>query len=306
GHGMPCLCLKPMKIFLTGGAGFVGGFIVDELLKRNHEITALVHTHRKSEKFTGSKVSILQGDVLQRDTLKMDGCDTVIHLVGIIREKKNATFEKLHVDATVNVIEAAREAGIKRFIHMSALGTRENAHSRYHKTKYRAERFVVESGLTYTIFRPSVIFGQGDKFLNMLKDLYRNPYFVPVIGSGDYKLQPIYAPDVAYLFAEALVEKESENRIFEIGGPEAYTFIELLNEIGKHLCRNRAKIHIPIPVMALAAGIMERVLPNPPITTDQLIMLQEDNVCDVSPVLETFKITLTPLHEGMAEYMISG
>ncbi|MEW5947241.1 MAG: complex I NDUFA9 subunit family protein [bacterium] len=293
-----------MKVFVTGGTGFVGGCVVAELLKRNHEVGALVRTPAKAAVLEKRGVKIIPGDVTAPPIRGMKGCDAVIHLVGIIREKPpGITFDKVHAGGTANVVEAARAAGVARFVHMSALGTREGAASRYHKSKLAGERAVIDTGIPYTIFRPSVIFGPGDEFLTMIKGFYRNPLFVPVIGGGNYRLQPVHVRDVACLFAGALESKGAENRIFEVGGPESYSFSELLEEVGRRLGKKRLKFHVPTGVAFLMARAFEKALPSPPLTTDQLIMLREDNVCDPAGAAKVFGVSFTGLREGMKEYI---
>ena len=183
-----------MLIFISGATGFVGGNLRRELLARGHRLRLLVHRRQESPE---AGVEMVSGDVTSKESYMdaVQGCDAVINLVGIIREfpGRGTTFQRLHVEATRALVEASREAGVTRYVQMSALGTRLNATSRYHQTKYRAEEVVRTSGLSWTIFRPSLIFGQGDAFINMLAGYIRTYPAVPVIGDGTYRLQPIAA-----------------------------------------------------------------------------------------------------------------
>src|SRR5438874_4866187 len=158
----------PQRVFVTGGSGFVGSAVIEELLKRDYGVHALVNRNlalldQRLRTFSGS---LFEADVLDRG---MQGCHAVIHLVGIIQERpsKGVTFERIHYEGTVSVVEAAKRNGVKRFLQMSALGVRPDAVSEYHKTKYRAEQYLRQSGLDWTIFRPSLIHGPRGEFMRM-------------------------------------------------------------------------------------------------------------------------------------------
>jgi len=191
-----------MKIFISGGTGFVGERVCRALRERGHELRLLVHRRLGAAE---SGIEVIEGDVTRLESFAagVNGCDAVINLVGIIREfpERGITFERLHVQATAGLLEATRKAGISRYLQMSALGTRPAAASAYHQTKWRAEELVRASGLEWTVFRPSLIFGPRDAFINMLAAQLRLAPVMPVIGSGSYRLQPIHADDVARCFA---------------------------------------------------------------------------------------------------------
>ena len=149
-----------MKIFITGGTGFVGREIVRQLQAVGHRVRCLVRDPDRAKPLLPPAVELHRGDLTDPESLAsgLKECEAVIHLVGIIIERGPSTFERIHVHGTVDLLKAAREAGIMRFVHMSALGSRPNAVSRYHQTKYQAEQTVMQSGMNWTIFRPSVIF----------------------------------------------------------------------------------------------------------------------------------------------------
>ncbi|MCM2358256.1 MAG: complex I NDUFA9 subunit family protein [Geobacteraceae bacterium] len=292
-----------MKIFLTGGTGFVGGHLRRELLKRGHEVRLLVH--KRGDGF-GEGVEQVEGDVTRPETFAagVNGCDATINLVGIIREfpDRGATFERLHVEATGNVIAAARGAGIKRHLQMSALGTRPNAVSAYHRTKFRAEELVRGSGLDWTIFRPSIVFGPKDAFVNMLAGYIRSYPAVPVIGDGKYRLQPVSADDVARCFAMALEMPQTIGQTFELCGPDRLPYNEMLDIIGRALGREHvAKLHNPLPLMKLVVPLLQG-FSSFPLTMDQLLMLVEENICDGS-WRETFRFEPEPFAEGIGKYL---
>jgi len=294
------------KLLITGGTGFVGGYVMDALIEAGHSVRALVRSGEVPQKALEEKpVEFAGGDVVSGAGLEeaATGMDAVVHLVGIIRERPGAGFEEVHVKGTENMLRAAAAAKVRRFIHMSALGSRPDGVSRYHKTKWRAEEAVRASGIPYVIFRPSVIFGPGDEFINKLRSFYNNPFFVPVIGNGKPKLQPVYAKDVARCFASAVDNPAALNRAFELAGPKEYSTPQLLVAIEHHIDKKRVKLHAPIALVRPAAAVMERFSRNPQLTTDQLIMLQEDNIADNAEAEKTFGIKFSELEEILPSYI---
>lgn len=234
----------------------------------------------------------------------MVGCDAVINLVGIIREfpAREITFEKLHVEATAHVIAAASEWGISRYLHMSALGTRQNAVSDYHRSKWRAEELVRRSALQWTIFRPSLIFGPHDAFINMLADQMRRAPVMPVIGSGEYRLQPIHGNDVARCFALALGMPATIGQTYELCGTDRVSYNTLLDMIATALGRPTPwKPHLPLDMMKRIIPLLQKI-PQFPITMDQLQMLLEENIGS-SDWQKTFHFLPRSLQGGIDEYL---
>ena len=295
-------------VFVTGATGFVGHALLQRLCGAGHIVRCLVRRSSERDLRGLGAITRIEGDVLARGGLEegMAGCDAVIHLVGIIREQRGAgvTFERVHLDGTRNVLEAAKTAGVRRYLHMSALGTRPGAAARYHRTKWAAEEAVRASGLAWTIFRPSIIYGRGDGFVTMLASMVRRLPVVPVIGSGRQRLQPVPVEQVAAGFEGALELPRTIERTYEVGGPEAVTMLELLDLIGHALGhRTVRKAHVPLAVMRPLARVLHP-LPGFPVTPDQLLMLGEDSVCDQRPFLEAFQLEPVPLAEGL-EHMLS-
>ena len=292
-----------MRIFVTGGTGFVGKHLCRELLARGHSLKLLVH---RRVGVPENNVLQVEGDVLSTDSIlsAMSGCDAVIHLVGIIREfpSKGITFQKLHYEATANVVDMAVRAGIHRYLHMSALGVRPGAVSAYHRSKYEAEQHVRTSPLRFTLFRPSVIFGPEDAFINQLASLVRILPAVPVIGDGKYRMQPIHADDVARCFAMALEDDATVGNTYGLCGPDRMSYNELLDLIGRVLGRTKvAKIHSPLSLMQLVVPMLQKI-PVFPLTKDQLTMLLEESICD-GAWRETFPFEPASLEEGIRSYL---
>ena len=292
-----------MKIFVSGGTGFVGGHVCRALRERGHELRLLVH-HRVGTPESG--VEIVEGDVTRPETFRqsLGGCDAVVNLVGIIREfpSKEVTFERMHVQAAANLLAAAAGSGIRRFLQMSALGARPDAVSAYHRTKWRAEESVRGSGLEWTIFRPSLIFGPHDAFINMLAAQLRLASVMPVIGSGSYRLQPVHADDVARCFALALEMPGTVGQEYELCGADRVSFDELLDLIAAALGRSRPfKPHLPLGLMKLIIPFAQEI-PQFPITMDQLQMLLEESICN-GDWQKTFGFEPRGLQAGIAEYL---
>jgi uncharacterized protein YbjT (DUF2867 family) len=296
-----------LRVFVTGGTGFVGKNIVSKLMERGYEAVILVRDKRSEGKLGdfARRVSFVYGNVQDMDSLQkgMSSCDAAIHLVGIIREIGSNTFENVHYEGTKNVVNAARMSGMKRFIHMSAEGTRPAAKSAYHRTKYRAEEYLKASGLNYTIFRPSMLFGPEDKNFNVLADLIRRTPFIPVIGDGNYRWQPVSVKDVAEVFVTALENQKAERKTYEIRGPDVLTFNEVLDTLMEILSVKRGKIHVPVLFVRPIVYLLERLLPSPPITIDQLKMLLENYDHPASDLLKDFGLELTPFDRGLREYI---
>ena len=291
------------RVLVTGATGFVGHALLQRLCAAGHVVRCLVRRGSEGALRGQGAIARIEGDVVTRQGLEegMAGCDAVIHLVGIIREHRASavTFERVHTQGTLNVLEAAAASGIRRYLHMSALGTRPEAAARYHRTKWAAEEAVRASGLEWTIFRPSIVYGRGDGFVTMLASMVRRLPAVPVIGSGRQRLQPVPVEQVAAGFTGALELPATIKRIYEVGGPEAVTMVELLDLIGGALGRRHVpKVHAPLGAMRPLARLLHR-LPGFPVTPDQLLMLGEDSVCDPRPFFETFELEPIPLAVGL-------
>ena len=294
-----------MKVFVTGGNGFVGTEVIRQLLGAGHEVRSLVHSRTAGA--TAAGLELWPGDATRPETLQgaLAGCEAVIHLIGIIREfpEKQVTFQRLHIDASRNILAAANEQGVKRYLHMSANGTRPDGVAAYHKSKWQAEELVCASSLDATIFRPSVIFGPGDAFVNMLATIIRRTPIVPVIGDGEYQMSPVAVANVATGFVRALTQSESIGEIYHCGGPQTFTYNQLLDEIARALGRSGVtRIHQPVLMMRSLSTLLEG-MSFFPITSGQLTMLLEGNVCDPQPWAQAFSIELTPFAEGIRQYL---
>ncbi len=289
-------------ILLTGASGFVGEAILKKLRVRGLPVRALA---RKVPVGDTSGVEWFAGDVQDQGSLikAMQGVEKVMHLVGIIVPQGKNTFDAVHAGGTRHVVEAAKKAGVKKIVHMSALGTHAEAKSEYHKTKWKGEVFVRYGGLPYTIFRPSIIFGPGDNFLNMFAGMIRKMPVLPLVAGGRNRLQPVWVQDVAECFVRALDTRASDNKVYELGGPQDYSMRDLMQILMDLTGKRRPMISLPMGWMKLQAGLMEAVLPKPPITRDQLLMMQENNTCDNTPAQKDFGIRFAELIPTLKTYL---
>jgi NADH dehydrogenase len=293
------------KILVTGANGFVGSHLIRGLAKAGHSVRAMVLRDSMKKDVEAEGIEPVVGNVTKIDTLysAMEGCDAVIHLVGIIQPGPGYTFQSIHTEGTRNVVDAAKDSGdIKHFIYQSALGTREDAVSEYHKTKYEAEQLTKGSGLNWTITRPSIIYGPGDGFTSRLRDVIRMSPFVPVIGPGEGMLQPIFIKDLVDAIVKVVYNKDWFGRYVEMGGPEKLTFDEIVVKLKDALGTIKPTLHVPIWFVRPAATVMEKILPHPPVTNDQLTMLEEDNICSMGDMDE---LGIKPLgyREGLREFL---
>lgn len=272
------------RILITGGTGFVGSSIRQALGDR--PLRLLVRDKAEDGALASDHVELVEGDVTLPETLKgaLDGCEAVIHLVAIIAEEGGATFDQVIRQGTSNVVAEAKRAGIRRFLQMSAMGTRNDPRFGYYEAKWQAEQAVMESGIPWTIFRPSVIFGPGDEFISTLAQLVKAAPIIPVVGSGASKFQPVAVGEVAQAFVRALDDPTTVGHIYDLGGGEIYTYERMLDVIAATLGQNKRKVHVPIGVMMPVVALSKR-LPKalrPPVTSEQLKMLAIDNCSDKS------------------------
>jgi uncharacterized protein YbjT (DUF2867 family) len=292
-------------ILVTGANGFVGRNLVRRLQKDGIAVRALVRNAAKAARLRDLGAELVDGDISNLLSLEaaMEGCEKVIHLVGIIQEAPGVTFKGVHVDGTQNLLEAAKKAGVRHFIYQSALGTRPNAKSQYHRTKWEAEELVRASGIPFTILRSSLIYGPGDLFTIRLAEMIRLSPVLPIIGSGRSRIQPIFIDDVNECIWKISTSDSYLNEMYEIGGPEQLTYEEVTKAIAVALGIKRPTVHMPMFFMRTMAKVAETVLSKPPVTTDQLIMLQEDNVCSMRDIREVFSIEPVRFRDGLSRFL---
>jgi uncharacterized protein YbjT (DUF2867 family) len=289
-------------ILLTGGTGFVGGHVAHALRAQSRDVRCLVREPRRGETLSTWGCELVRGDITDAASLRraVAGCDVVVHLVAIISGRRSE-FDRVMTRGTQDLVAAAKDAGARRFVLMSALGVSVETKelTAYFAAKWEMELAVKESGLEHVIFRPSFVFGRDGGVLPTFVRQVRWLPLTPVIGSGERRLQPIWVDDVAAYFASAVDLPGAGNRTFELGGPDAVTWNELYERITKVLGKRRARVNVPTRVVRPAAALVER-LPRSPLTRDQLTMLEAgDSVCDMGPALDTFGLGVLSLDEQL-------
>jgi uncharacterized protein YbjT (DUF2867 family) len=289
-----------VTVLVTGGTGFVGPYVVHALRARDIPVRALVRDPARASRLASWGAELATGDVTDSASLSAacEGADAVVHLVAIIKGSQQA-FESVMEQGTRNVVAAAQEAGVRRFVLSSALGLDERSKDAvpYFAAKWQMEKAVRESGLEHVIFRPSFVFGRDGGVLPTFIRLARYAPVTPIIGPGRQRLQPIWVEDLAEYYALALTEQAAANRTFDLGGPEAVTWNEFWERLKRVLGVHRPSINVPFGVMRAQATVTER-LPGAPLTRDQLTMLQlGDNVVGDSSAVDTFQLPLVPLDE---------
>lgn len=316
--------LQYQSVLVTGATGFVGRAVVRELLARGLRPVCLVRSPRKLRAqhadVASDRITAVAGGLSDRRALATAAaCQAVIHLVGIIiaRRLRGQTFHRVHVTGTRNVLEAASRAGVRRFVHMSALGTRPDAVSTYHRTKWEAEERVRSSGLEWTVFRPSLIHGPEGEFMRLMKAFICGlvPPVVPYFGTGQGTLQPVSVKDVAYCFVESLFRPEAVGKVYPLGGPTVYTWLQLYDTCRRlmpgakrwkpyaSLAPGLAKVVAAAqsPAMALA----ELVVPSLGMFRfdgGQVQMSQEMATCDATIAEQVFGIKMRGFEEELSSY----
>lgn len=267
-----------MRVVVTGASGYVGEQVCRTLTQGGHEVVGI---SRHQPRAFSPEVRWKLGDARTMNLADaFQGCEAVVHLIGIIREipAQQVTFDAMHVEVTQRVLNAIKEAEVPRLVHMSALGTKPGATSRYHQTKWRAEELVRQAALAATIMRPSLLFGGSPPFFGTLTDLARLPT-VPVPGDGMTLFQPVSREDVAQFVLGVLTDQDSVGRTFEMAGPERFTLNQLIDLMARRLGRPKPpKMHLPLSLVGMISRLSS-ILPIP-ITPDQLAMLTEANVTD--------------------------
>jgi uncharacterized protein YbjT (DUF2867 family) len=291
-----------MKVLVTGGTGFVGPHVVRALAEKGHDLKLLVRDSTRSRELPGRPaVGEMTNSVSLRSAV--EEVDAVVHLVAI-RQGRQEQFKRVMEQGTRDLVAAAQDAGVRRFILMSALGTSEETKDLvpYYHAKWEMEQTVRGSGLEHVIFRPSFVFGRDGGILPTFRKLAKLTPMTPVIGSGEQRIQPIWVDDVAAYFAAAVTSAEPvPNRTFELGGPEAVSWNEFWQRLRDALgIRRRPIAHIPIRLMRINALLTERLPGDIPLTRDLLTMLEHgDNVVSDTSAVETFRLPLVPLDDQL-------
>ena len=298
--------IEKRSVLLAGGTGFVGEAVREAIRAAGHELRLLVRSSQDANKFQDQGFDTAFGDILDPQSLyiALDGVDTVVNLVAIIKEQGDLTFERINFHGSANLVNAARQASIDRFIQMSALGAGNLPRYPYHYSKWRAETYVKDRIPDWTIFRPSIIFGPSTEnhvqFVSQLADLVRSAPVTPVAGDGSARFQPIHVDDVAAAFVAALDRSETIGKSYDLGGPEELTYRQMLDEIAQTVGVDRPAANVPIPLIRLGIKLL-KPLPflEPPVTGEQLDMLGLDNTTEQNAASQLIDRPMKPFRGGL-------
>lgn len=268
-------------VLVTGASGFVGVHTCRELSRRGWRVRALARNRASAvRRLAGVGAQFVFGDMRDAAVLAnaTRGADAIVHLAAIAIERPGQSYEAVNADATIALLRSARAAGVERLLHMSQNGASSSSPHRFLRSKGIAEDRVRESGLRWTVFRPSVIFGPEDEFINVLARLVRlSPIFFPLPGGGRARFQPVAVGDVARAIAVALDRPDTEGQSYAMGGPEPLTLRQIVERVLLAMGARRILLGVPIPLLHPIVAITQRILPSPPVTTSLLDLLELDN-----------------------------
>ena len=300
-------------ILVTGGTGLVGAAVVRELARRARPVAVLSRDAAKvAARFPGLQVEARQGDVRDAESLRaaFEGTEAIVNCVQfpnspIENGRKGWTFEQIDYQGTVAQVEAAKAAGVTRFVYVSGVGAAADAEKHWFVFKWRAEEAVRNSGIPHVIVRPTWVYGPDDASLNRFLGFARRLPFVPTFGDGKQQMQPIFIDDLGRLLADAVENEAATNQTFEAGGPERMSMDEVVKAALEVAGRKRPMLHQPA-AMGKALATVLRLLPGPPLTPDAIDFITHEAVADNSALERVFAPKLTPLREGLATYLGEG
>jgi NADH dehydrogenase len=294
-------------VALAGGSGFIGRAIARRLVAGGSiKVRVLTRNPEKARaRLDLPGIEFVSADIRQPASLKvvLKGANTIVDAIQfdgypVENPRRGLTFERIDYGGAVALIDAAKEAGVEQFIYISGAASDENSTHPGFRAKGRAERAIRESGLTYTIFRPSLVYGPEDKVVNGLASAIRFAPIFGVPGTGRQKVQPVLVDDLAACVMLA-VSGRGRNGTYEIGGPDLMTFDEMMRIIMDASGHRRPLFHLPETIMRTVGGLLEK-LPKPILSRDAVTFVTVDNACDIKPLVDEFGINLTPARVGMA------
>lgn len=296
-----------MKVLVAGGTGLLGAAITRAAVTAGHEVTVM--SRRPPGPDAASGAGWAEGDVNDPVSLArvVGGTEVLIDAVQfpnspIENPKKGHTFERIDLGGTKNLVDAAASAGIAQFVGLSGAGAAEDAKYHWMRFKWQEEQHIKASGVPYTVFRPSWIYGPRDVSLNRFLGFAKFLPFVPVIGNGKTRINPLFVDDLGAHVAAAIGNEAAMNRVFEIGGPEVLTMDDIVRTALKVSGKRRFLLHQPAGLMKAGAAVLQH-LPGRPLTPDAVDFITNDGVVDTQALQETFGLPLTPLPDALATYL---
>ncbi len=283
----------PMTVAVVGATGYVGSSVVPHLAQAGHHVIAISRDGRRQPEWAAN-VDARAADVSTGRGLDaaLDGADGVVHLVAIPRESKGLRFEEINVRGTQRVVAAAEAAGVKRFVHLSAMGVIDDPKLAYLGSKWRGEAAVRASKLDWVVLRPSLMFGPGDGFFNIVKTTLRywSPGIVAIPGKGDARFQPLAAADLAIAVERSLTDGPRTGSVYELGGPDWWTYREIVDEVMRVTGMKRLKLGMPIPLISALTSVTDRFMPIFPVSHDQISSLQRPNFTELDAFESSFGV----------------
>lgn len=297
-----------MNVVVAGGTGLLGRAITKALLDAGHTVVVASRSQPARDPID-ARASWVRADVTDPSTLPaaLAGADAVVDAVQfpnspIEDPKKGLTFERIDLGGTKNLVDAAKAAGVPRFVGLSGVGAAEDAEFHWLRYKWAEEQHVKASGVPFTMFRPSWIYGPRDVSLNRFLGFARFLPFIPIVGDGKTRISALFIDDLAAHVVAAVERDDVRGRIFEIGGPDVLSMDEVVRAALKAAGKKRFLMHQPASLMRMVAGIAQR-LPGRLLTPDAVDFITMDGVADTGPLVEAFGLRLTPIAEGLATYL---
>jgi uncharacterized protein YbjT (DUF2867 family) len=296
-------------IIVTGASGYVGSHITRKLVEAGEPVRAFVRNRSYASeegRLEGMGVELMEGDVTRPETLEpiLQNATAIVHTVAIAIEKGGRNYETINYQGTVNLVNAAQKSGVRRFINISQLGADSKLPYRFLASKGKAQEYVAQSELDWTAFRPSVIWGPEDEFANTFAKLVPfSPLIYPVIGDENAIFQPVWVEDVAAAVVKSLRDPSTYGKEYELGGPEILTLEEIERRALLAIGAKRTMVRFPMSLLKIIVSLMEKLLPNPPVTRSLLELLAVENVTRDNAIYKLVESPRPLKPEYMATYM---
>ena len=296
-------------LLVAGGTGLVGSAITEELLRRGEHVAVMGRDANYIRSCFGLQADVRVADVRDQTALDaaMQGVTTVINAVQmpnspIENKKRGWTFEEIDLKGTRRQVDAAKRAGVQRFVYISGVGAAPDAAKHWHRFKWQAEQYLRDSGLEWVVVRPTWIYGPGDHSLNRIIGFGRFLPFIPTFGDGRQAMQPVFIDDVGRVLSDAALRPEAANQVFELGGPEVMTMNDVFKTALEVQGKKRPILHQPV-FLGKLLGYPASLLPNPPLSADAVDFITSPAVADMTALEAVFNPRLTPLREGLSTYL---
>jgi len=293
-------------ILVTGAGGFVGSYLLKRLSAAGHPVRALVRSRSDFERIRSASVAVCRLELTDAISLHaaLEGVEQVVHLAGTFSELGRGTFDVVHQNGTRRLLEAAKGANVKHVIYISTLGAAPDRIYPYVRSKWLAEGEVRGSGLPFTILRPSLLFGEGDRFLTPLTRLLRKSPYAFIPGYERLRCQPLWVGDLVTCLMRTVESRVGKREVIPLAGPEQITYEGVIDLLQKRLESNRPKLRLPVSLAASLTLLLERMLRVPPLTSGILDIWRLGAITDRHAVRKAFGFTPMPLSEGI-RYLLS-